>query len=561
MMRFLLSFGAAIGFLFLLGLTTMLRSIPAQAQTTEVCLGRVITTLNFSGTPVRQSGTNLAVNSIYRYSNVNSGIDALVRIAALNNGATLTTIDNNAAPAAGEPDLRPFFNPELGGSNARSADFEISFVVAGTNTPLVFDFAATAIDVDGNGVANREYAEFQNSYAEYLLNNPTNLSVNASTPSAGNTRFESTTTFTADGIDPAANQNIVATFYSKTSGFRYRIGTLGNGTSVRLTSLQFTCPNLPAPIATAKPQDFGDAPASYGNPRHDIIAGFRLGAAITAETGAYNNATANADAGDDGVTIGTMRQTMAATATVSVTGAGGRLQAWLDWNGDGDFGDAGEQVALNVGDNLAGDTNPAAGTIGLTYTVPAGGVVGQTFARLRWSTQGNLDPSVIVGHDGEVEDYAVTVLGVPVLSVVKTSAIYTPTSFTGFFLPGNDVIYTVTTSNAGTAATDADSVFVVDTLPALVELFVGDFDAAGPATGTVLFTQQNGAALSFAHASDVRYSDQVAAPASFAQCLYSPPVTNSYDPAIRHVCVNPRGTLASGNPDPGFALQFRARVK
>ena len=82
-------------------------------------------------------------------------------------------------------DLRAFFDPELGGSNARSVDFQISFVTAGTNTPLIFDFAATAIDVDGDGGSIREYAEFQNGYAEYLLNNPTRLSVNASTPSAG----------------------------------------------------------------------------------------------------------------------------------------------------------------------------------------------------------------------------------------------------------------------------------------------------------------------------------------------------------------------------------------
>ena len=139
---------------------------PARAQTTQVCLGRVITTLNFSTTPTLVSGTALSAGAVYRYSNVNTGIDALVRIAALNNGATLVTIDNNSAPAGGAPDLRAFFNPELGGSNARSVDFQISFVSAGTNTPLSFDFAATAIDVDGDGGSIREYAEFQNAYAE-----------------------------------------------------------------------------------------------------------------------------------------------------------------------------------------------------------------------------------------------------------------------------------------------------------------------------------------------------------------------------------------------------------
>ena len=249
---------------WLLGAIAMvaLAAVPARAQTTQICLGRVITTLDFSSTPTRVSGTNLAVGAVYRYSNVNTGIDALVQIVALNNGATLITIDNNTAPTGGAPDLRAFFNPELGGTNARSADFQISFVVAGTSTPLPFDFAATAIDVDGDSGSLREYAEFQNVYAEYLLNNPTNLNVNASTPSAGSTRFEARTSASAPGIDPTAIQNIVATFYSQKSGFRYRIGALGSGSTVRLTSLQFTCPNLPAPTAIPIPQDHTDAPAT-----------------------------------------------------------------------------------------------------------------------------------------------------------------------------------------------------------------------------------------------------------------------------------------------------------
>lgn len=551
----------AVSMLVGLPATVVVPVAPAHAQTTQICLGRVITTLDFSGTPILQSGTALTANAVYRYANVNTGIDALVRIVALNNGATLTTIDNNSAPLAGQPDLRAFFNPELGGSNARSVDFQISFVVAGTNTALPFDFAATAIDVDGDSASIREYAEFQNNYAEYLLNNPTNLSVNASVPSAGNTRFESTTTANAAGIDPAANQNIAATFYSKSSGFRYRIGTLGTGTTVRLTSLQFTCPNLPAPTATTTPQDFGDAPASYGNPRHDIVTGFRLGAAITAETGPYNNAAATADAADDGVTFSAFRQRQTAMATVAVTGLAGRLQAWFDWNRDGDFLDVGEQVATNVADNQAGDANPTTGTIGLTFTVPATALPGQTFARFRWSTQSDLDATTIVGRDGEVEDYALTVLGSPFLSATKNSAVYVPTSFTAFSIPGSDVIYTIAVVNAGAAATDTDSVYVLDSLPSQVELFVGDFDAAGPATGTVLFTQQNGAALSFNAGTDIRFSDQVAAPASFAQCTYTPSVTSAYSAAVRHICLNPKGALASGDPDPSFTVQFRVRIK
>ena len=542
-------------------LVMTLAAMPVRAQTSQVCLGRVITALDFSANPTLISGTALSAGATYRYSNVNVGIDALVRIVALNNGATLISIDNNTAPAGAAPDLRPYFNPELAGTNARSVDFQISFVAAGTNTALPFDFVSTAIDVDGDNGSLREYAEFQTTYAEYLLNNPTNLSVNASVPSAGNTRFEAATSANAPGIDPTANQNIVAAFYSQKSQFNYRIGTLGTGAGTRLTSLQFTCPNLPAPTSSGTIQDFGDAPATYGNPRHDIVAGFRLGATITAESGPYNNATANADAGDDGITIGTLRPTNIATVTATVTGAGGLLQAWFDWNHDGDFLDAGEQVATNVADNGAGDTNAATGTIRLSFTVPAAAVLGQTFARFRWSTQAGLDAAVLTGHDGEVEDYTSTVLGIPILSTTKTSALYAPTAFSVFMIPGNDVIYTITTANTGLVATDSNSIFTLDSLPAEVDIYLGDFDGTGPAAGTLLLTTQNGATLTYTAGTDLKFSSSATPPATFAACTYVPSVTNAYDPAIRHICVNPKGALAAGSPAPGYTIQFRARIK
>ena len=97
----------------------------------------------------------------------------------------------------------------------------------------------------------------------------------------------------------------------------------------------------------------------------------------------------------------------------------------------------------------------------------------------------------------------------------------------------------------------AGTIFTLDSLPAQVEVYVGDFAGAGPATGAVLFAVQNGAALTYAGANDLKYSSTAAAPASFAACACVPAATNAYDPAIRHVCVNPKGVLASGSPAPG----------
>jgi uncharacterized repeat protein (TIGR01451 family) len=528
---------------------------PAHAQVATTCQGRPITPLNLQA-PTLVSGTALSVGAIYRYANAATGIDVRVSIDALNNGATLTTIDNDAS-------LVGNFQPELAGSDARSVDFTFTFVVAGTTTPFAFDVVASAIDVDGDSGSIREYAEFSTTQqVSYILDSPTRLAVNASGPSSGTRRrFESATNFTAPGIDETESQNIVSAAYTNTSSFGYRIGTLGTGNTVRLTSLDFACPTAVFVSPTTggnPPQDFSDAPASYGNPVHDIVTGYRIGTVNTAETAPYANANAVGDLGDDGYTAGTYRRTFVTTATVTVAGANGRLQGWVDWNGDGDFADAGEQVATNVADNGAGDTNAATGTIGIAITTPPTATLAQTFARFRWSTTLNAPPSTLILSNGEVEDYAFTSLGVATLTTVKSSAVYTPAGTIPFSLPGNDMLYTISVANTGSASTDANTVVVFDALPSTLTFFNGDIDGSGPLTGAVSFTQ-TGTGLVFTAATDLRYSNLVAAPTSFAACTYTPAA--GYDAAVRHICFNPKGAMLSGGPPtPQFNLQFRTRI-
>ena len=521
----------------------------AQAQTVP-CQGRQITVFDFRN-PVLISGTALSVGAVYRFSNVASGIDARVRIDALT-AASLGTFDQDAG-------MSDNFQPELAGNNARSADFTITFVVAGTTTPVATDFAASGIDIDGDSASTREYAEFSMPLAAYVLDTPTNLDINVSGPSStSKIRFEARTNFTAPGIDETATRNIATIFYTSTSTFQYRLGTLGTGNTTRLTSLDFSCPALTLPSITPQvSQDFGDAPATYGTPVHDIDAIIRLGATNSAETAPYNSAAANADAGDDGVTFSTLRQSNFGTATISVFGNGGRLQCWVDWNGDGDFSDVGEQVAADVTDNGQGDTNATIGTIGLSFVIPTTATMTQTFARVRWSTTPGITASSIASN-GEVEDYTVNILGAPLLSISKSSTAIATTGPDKFFVPGSDVIYSISTTNIGTAATDPNSVFLVDTLPSAIEFHNGDLDGGGPEAGSVSFTQTS-SSLTFSTSTDVRFSNSAQAPSSFSACLYSP--APGYDPAVRHICLNPKGPMASGGtPTSNFVIKFRARI-
>lgn len=521
-----------------------------EAQTTT-CHGRPITVLDFRN-PVLISGTALTVGAVYRFSNVTTSVDARVRVDALN-GATLTTIDRDTGLVAN-------FQPELGGANARSIDFTISFVTAGGATPVNLDIAASGIDIDGDSGSLREYAEFSAPFASYVLDTPTNLDVNFSGPSVpSNFRFESRTTFTAPGIDPTATQNIVSVQYTGTSSFRYRIGTLGTGSTNRLTSLDFSCPALafPTPVPQT-PQDFGDALLSYGSPAHDIASGILLGPNNTTELGSYNSPTASGDAGDDGVSFSAMIQGQPATHTAIVSGSGGRLQAWVDWNGDGDFIDTGEQIATNVQDNGVGDSNPVTGSIAFSITVPVAAITTPTIARVRWGTQANLNPT-LVASNGEVEDYQLTISPrSAVYDIMKTSSIIDNTGLGQFAIPGNDAVYTITVTNSGTGPSDTDSTFVLDSLPPEVEFFNGDMDGVGPATGPAYFTQ-NGAGLSFDEATDLKFSNTMLPPTVFANCTYVP--ATGYDPTVRHICFNPKGAMQSGETAPSFTFQLRVRLK
>ena len=86
---------------------------------------------------------------------------------------------------------------------------------------------------------------------------------------------------------------------------------------------------------------------------------------------------------EDGVTFGGIRTgALGATATVTICCGPAKLDAWIDFNGDGSWGGPGEQIADTVsvdpGDNV------------ISFDVPSWALDGTTIARFRLSTAGNL---------------------------------------------------------------------------------------------------------------------------------------------------------------------------
>lgn len=536
--------------LFVLLALVLLPAGFVQAQTIS-CQNRIVSPLSFE-TPQLVSDPAipaLGVGATYRYSNVVAGVDALVEIIGLDGVGSLSTIDNDGS-------LPVHFQPEFNAPGGDAgANFRFTFVTAGTSTPIEIDIAAGAIDIDGNNNNIRETAEFSiASLSELVLNAPTQLDVNASGPSLpSRIRVESRTTLVAPGIDPTAVGNIATALYSDISQFEYRIGALGLGVQTRLTSLDFTCPTLLTPIPiTVTEEDFSDAPASFGNPTHVIVPGIRLGAAVSIDPGPFNSPDASADTNDDSATIPPLNPLATITVDVSASGAGGLLQAWIDWNADGDFLDAGEQIATNLAD-INGD-----GLIPLSINTPVTATSGPSFARLRWSTAVDVDP-VEPAIDGEVEDYAITINERPLLEIGKTVSVFDSGDLPPFAVPGNDVLYTINVTNISGRVVDADSIFIVDALPTETEFFTGDVDGpAGPATGAASFAESS-SGLTFDPSADLRFSDATTPPADFGDCNYS--TTLLYDPAIRFICFNPKGVMADGTPNPFFSVSFRARIR
>jgi len=162
--------------------------------------------------------------------------------------------------------------------------------------------------------------------------------------------------------------------------------------------------------------DFGDAPAPYptlvgdDGARHFINTdGPYLGSGIDPETDGQPGSGATGDdiAGyddEDGVTIPKLKPGKKVTVTIVATAPAGtaQLDAWIDFNADGDWSDDGEQIYKKTVVNNGSNT--------LKLTVPATATVGQTYARLRLSPAGSggVKPTSKVIF-GEVEDYIVTI--------------------------------------------------------------------------------------------------------------------------------------------------------
>jgi hypothetical protein len=352
----------------------------------------------------------------------NSGSNTVSLLSNLGNG---TFVPNRTLQAGSGPSA-----VELGDVNG---DGQIDLVVANylsNNVFLYLNFGSSSsfqivpvgarpkdislgdIDVDGRteiAVANSEVSQF--TYIDVADNNVT---ATTSVPSGGGASSIVIADFNEDGLNDLA----LSTFVAQPVGSR--VSLILNSAGIHVVDLlagemrdnvdfgnhQFV------PIAM---DDFGDAPNSYGTTiaadgaSHGITAGLNIGATVDREIDGQPNISATGDDinGDDEDGVRLLSPLGPGdTATFEVTisntsGSAAFLQAFLDFNRDGDFTDVGEKFASDIPVPIGS----VGSVIPVTVSVPSGASVGTTYARFRLSQTSGLGPAGFA-TTGEVEDYS-----------------------------------------------------------------------------------------------------------------------------------------------------------
>jgi VCBS repeat-containing protein len=185
-------------------------------------------------------------------------------------------------------------------------------------------------------------------------------------------------------------------------------------------------------LSTVTPSSFATALATAIN---KAISDSKL--KLPAVSIVNNTLTVSAD-DEDGVQFGSWFNANSLSTPVTLTAsASGFVDAWIDWNQDNDFEDAGEKI-LTAQSVVAGANT-------FYVTTPASAAIGFTTARFRISSTGGLF-TYGLGIGGEVEDHLIEVLsGSP------------PVANADSFIVAEDNVLIVPAAGVLTNDTDADA--------------------------------------------------------------------------------------------------------
>ena len=219
---------------------------------------------------------------------------------------------------------------------------------------------------------------------------------------------------------PAESEGTVTIRYKVTGNSSKDVPA--NGFNVNLTppayanGINTTDDDAVSTYAYTRASDYGDAASSYGTAEHtldidNMVNPVWLGSRVDYELADQISLTADGDDmtgldDEDGVIFPVMKPGSTVSIAVAVTAAEhsrGFISAWIDWNGNGDFNDVGEQIAVNVPVSGTGTIN-LEGIMVPGYAVTAV----PTIARFRAGPE-KMNSTGSYSY-GEAEDYQVQIV-------------------------------------------------------------------------------------------------------------------------------------------------------
>ncbi len=189
--------------------------------------------------PLLAQGVENETGAIYRFSNIRSGVDALVEITVIND-ATLNDIDDDSRSVS-SANLTPSYTLN---ASAGYIEYKISFVETGTSTPVKQNFAMTALDIDGEtagGATVRDFFAFVQQQATTVETGNAELGLTSNAPYQRYTAVDAQNALPPPPFDVGQTNHMVYLEYKYTNGFKVRTGanTTGGFSGIRFTDLDF----------------------------------------------------------------------------------------------------------------------------------------------------------------------------------------------------------------------------------------------------------------------------------------------------------------------------------
>lgn len=224
----------------------------------------------------------------------------------------------------------------------------------------------------------------------------------------------------------SGSNNVTSTTYSLFSAAYYSSVTENKYVGFQLYSAGGgACGSLALYLDDISITEYDFPPCSFYCPQGGTTAGSRSVSGVTFD------AISRTSSWDGYVCTGqaaSVRRTLTynLAVTSSVSASAYYSAAWIDWNGNGSFSDAGETVMTDaLHPNVSGSS-----TRNISVTVPGGATLGTTKMRvkLRYNTSTVNNPCQTPIANDDVEDYDVNILPAPVPMVYSSTAVTQITS-------------------------------------------------------------------------------------------------------------------------------------